>query len=141
MNTNTHFVIVWDCDAGDKAETLRGDLSDSAKVTAFSFRRRSENKIARNGIENNYDEEFLRPFAITKSDSDGTQLGHGISEGSQDQIRRPRFAARYHRALHPFPGSSRRDQRAPRVDWQCLPPGEHTTGQQAEATPVAGPLG
>ena len=76
MNTNTHFVIVWDCDADDKAETLRGDLSDSAKVTAFSFRRRSENKIARNGIENNYDEEFLRPFAITKSDSDGTQLGH-----------------------------------------------------------------
>ena len=76
MNTNTHFVIVWDCDAADKAETLRGDLSDSTKVTAFSFRRRSENNIARNGIENNYDEDFLRPYSITKSNSDGTLLGH-----------------------------------------------------------------
>ena len=26
MNTNTHFVVVWDCDAASKAETLRGDL-------------------------------------------------------------------------------------------------------------------
>ena len=76
MNTNTHFVIVRDCDAADKAETLRGGLSDSAKVTAFSFRRRSENNIARNGIENNYDEDFLRPYSITKSNSDGTLLGH-----------------------------------------------------------------
>ena len=74
MNTNTHFVIVWDCDAADKAATLRGELPSAAKVTAFAFKRRADNTIARNGIENNYDERVLEPFSISKVDSDGTLL-------------------------------------------------------------------
>ena len=75
MDTNTHFVIVWDCDAADKAEVLRRELPTGAKVTPFAFARR-ENTIARNGIENNYDEKILEEFSITKSRTDdGTLLG------------------------------------------------------------------
>ena len=55
MNTNTHFVIVWDCDAAGMADTLRGELSGTSKVTPFAFTRRIENTITKNGIENNYD--------------------------------------------------------------------------------------
>ena len=77
VNTNTHFVIVWDCDATQKADALRQELPAGTKVTPFAFKRRQENIIARNGIENNYDEEILKPFSITKSRSDdGTVLGH-----------------------------------------------------------------
>ena len=76
MNTNTHFVIVWDCDAAKKAETLRQELPDAIRITPFAFKRRQENSIARNGIENNFDEKFLEAFSITKSRSDdGTVLG------------------------------------------------------------------
>jgi hypothetical protein len=76
MNTNTHFVIVWDCDAAKEAETLRQELPNAARVTPFAFKRRQDNAIARNGIENNYEEKILRPFSITKSRSDdGTVLG------------------------------------------------------------------
>ena len=75
MNTNTHFVVVWDCDAADKAETLRGELPTAAKVTPFAFARRQGNTIARNGIENNYDEEILKPFSFEKVDYSGKSLG------------------------------------------------------------------
>ena len=76
MHTNTHFVIVWDCDAAGKAEDLRQELPDATKVTPFAFKRRQENSIASNGIENNYDEKMLEAFSITKSRSDdGTLLG------------------------------------------------------------------
>ena len=37
VNTNTHFVVVWDCDAAGKAEALRGELPSGAKVTPFAF--------------------------------------------------------------------------------------------------------
>ena len=66
MNTNTHFVIVWDCDAADQADTLRKELASTAKVTPFAFRRRKDNTIARNGIENTYDEKSLVPFSFKK---------------------------------------------------------------------------
>ena len=59
MNTNTHFVIVWDCDASCQAETLRRELPKSSNVTPFAFTKR-DNQIARKGIENNYDERFLK---------------------------------------------------------------------------------
>ena len=75
MNTDTHFVVVWDCDATDNAETLRRELSRSARVTPFAFARRPENTIVRNGIENNYDEEVLKPFSIEKVDFGGKSLG------------------------------------------------------------------
>ena len=78
MNTNTHFVIVWDCDAANEAETLRQELPVATKVTPFAFKRRKENSIARNGIENNYDEDFLKPFSIEKVDFSGKSLGREI---------------------------------------------------------------
>ncbi len=46
MNTNTHFVVVWDCDAARKAESLRQDLPGSAKVTLYAFPGRPDNTIA-----------------------------------------------------------------------------------------------
>ena len=66
MNTDTHFVIVWDCDAAVDAETLRQELTSSANVTPFAFARRPDNSIAKNGIENNYDEAILEPFSFEK---------------------------------------------------------------------------
>ena len=75
MNTNTHFVIVWDGDAADQADNLRKELPGAAKVTPFAFRRRQDNVIARNGIENTYDERILEPFSISKVDNDGRLLG------------------------------------------------------------------
>jgi len=75
MNTNTHFLIVWDCDAVGKAEGLRQDLSATAKVTPFAFARRPENKIARSGIENNYEDSILEPFSFEKIDNYGRSLG------------------------------------------------------------------
>ena len=75
MNTNTHFVIVWDCDAADQAETLRSELPSAAKITPFAFTRRQDNMIARNGIENSYDEEILKSFSFKKVDNDGRVLG------------------------------------------------------------------
>ena len=75
MDTNTHFLIVWDCDADKTAARLRGELPSTAKVTPFVFSRREENAIARSGIENNYDEEILEPFVINRVANDGTVLG------------------------------------------------------------------
>ena len=65
MNTNTHFVVVWDCDAVDKVETLRRDLPSAGNVTPYAFPRRPDNTIAQRGIENNYDEEILEPYSNT----------------------------------------------------------------------------
>ena len=74
MNTHTHFVVVWDCDAADKAEALRQELPSAAKVTPFTFARRQENSITQRGIENIYDEEILKPFSIEKIDFGGKSL-------------------------------------------------------------------
>ncbi len=62
VNTDSHFLIVWDCDAEAIAKKFSSELAGSANVTGFSFSKR-ENKIAPKGIENNYDEEILKPFA------------------------------------------------------------------------------
>ena len=74
MNLNTHFVIVWDCDAKDKASTLREELVDDASVTPFAFTHRPQNRIARRGIENNYDEWVLEPYSVTVNDSCGNLI-------------------------------------------------------------------
>ena len=55
MNTNTHFVIVWDCDAARDAETLRQELPVGAKVTPFAFRRRGRQHDCAK-----WDREYLR---------------------------------------------------------------------------------
>ena len=63
MKTNSHFLIVWDCDAKSTAQKLVDELPETASVTAFAFEER-ENGIASEGIENKYDEELLKPFAV-----------------------------------------------------------------------------
>ena len=75
VNTDTHFVIVWDCDAASEAEALRQELPGAANVTPFAFARITENSITRRGIENNYDEEVLKPFSFEKVEHDGTSRG------------------------------------------------------------------
>ena len=85
MKTNTHFVIVWDCDATGEAETLRQELSSAADVTPFAFKRRV-NKIANRGIENNYDEKILEPFSLTKIDKDGQILGYELRKGCKTEF-------------------------------------------------------
>lgn len=77
MNLNTHFVIVWDCDAINKAESLQRELPENANVTPFAFPKR-ENSIADKGIENNYDEEMLEPYSTTTTDNDGTVINRGF---------------------------------------------------------------
>ena len=78
MNTNTHFVIVWDCDASSKAETLRDELLSTAKVTPFALKKRTDNKIAKKGIENNYDEKILEPYSFKRLNADGELLDCGL---------------------------------------------------------------
>ena len=80
MNTSTHFVVVWDCDAAGRVKTLREDLSGSAKVTPYAFRRRPDNTIAPKGIENNYDEEILEPYSNTTTRTDdGTLVARSLA--------------------------------------------------------------
>ena len=79
MNTNTHFVVVWDCDAARKAESLRQDLPGSAKVTLYAFPGRPDNTIAPRGIENNYDPDILAPYSnTTKRNDDGTLVARSF---------------------------------------------------------------
>ena len=87
MHTNTHFVIVWDCDADGKSETLRGELPRDAKITPYAFEKRADNSIAQRGIENNYDEDILEPYSIMTRRSDGTLLSRGF-----DNSRKTEFA-------------------------------------------------
>ena len=62
MNTNSHFLIVWDCDAKQSATKLSEELPKMANVTAFVFEKR-EDAIGGKGIENKYDQDLLRPYA------------------------------------------------------------------------------
>ena len=86
MNTNTHFVIVWDCDAAGQADTLRQVLPKAAKVTPFAFERRADNLIARRGIENAYGDGVLEPFAIQKHDSKGIFLGREFPRNKKTEF-------------------------------------------------------
>lgn len=74
VNLNTHFVIVWDCDASKKAATLKTELAADASVTPFAFAHRPENQIATSGIENNYEESVLEPYSMTVTDNDGNLI-------------------------------------------------------------------
>ena len=76
MNTNTHFLVVWDWDAAGKAKTLSKELPAGAKITPYAFTRRSDNTLK--GIENNYDEDILEPFLTTTTESDGTLVDRGF---------------------------------------------------------------
>ena len=64
METNSHFLVVWDSDAKRNAEQLRTEISEAENVTAFAFSKR-ENRLAADGIENLYDENYLTSFLTT----------------------------------------------------------------------------
>ena len=83
MNTNTHFIVVWDCDAAEKANTLRGELPMDAKITPYAFKKLPENTIAQKGIENNYDEEILEPYSTKTTHNDGTLVSRAFPKNSK----------------------------------------------------------
>ena len=84
METSSHFLIVWDCDAKITAQKLAGELPETANATAFAFKER-ENTIASKGIENKYDEEVLEPFAnqIIRPMGRGVQYSFGNEEKTE----------------------------------------------------------
>ena len=86
MNTNTHFVVVWDCDSADKAGTLRRELPKAAKITPYAFAKRLDNTIAQKGIENNYDEDILEFYSTKTTRSDGTLLGRGFQSSRKTEF-------------------------------------------------------
>ena len=86
LRTTSHFLIVWDCDAGRFATKLSGEIAGSDHVTAFAFRKR-DNRITSKGIENLYDERYLETFAAT------TRMpGGGPSHRSIPQTEKTKFA-------------------------------------------------
>ena len=86
IDSATHFVIVWDCDAAGDAQKLRNELRDHANVTPFAFKKRQDNQIARQGIENNYDESILEPYAIKKTDSNDQLLGREFNQSRKAEF-------------------------------------------------------
>ena len=70
VDTNSHFLIVWDCDAAGEASKARQEIGDSKNVTAFAFAKRN-NQLAPKGIENQYDEEYFDGYT-TRSVSEST---------------------------------------------------------------------
>ena len=86
MHTNTHFVIVWDCDAAGKAEALSRELPREVKITPYAFPKRSDNTIAQRGIENNYDEDILEPYSTKTVRHDGTLLGRGFQSSRKAEF-------------------------------------------------------
>ena len=92
MNANSHFLIVWDCDAKGIAKKLSDELSGSAKITAFSFEKR-ENRIASGGIENMYDEKYLEGYSnITSEVATGREVARSISGTKKPEFARHVFS-------------------------------------------------
>ena len=93
VNANSHFLIVWDCDAESKAKKLSRELSGSAKVTPFSFEKR-ENEIASGGIENMYDERYLEGYStITSEVATGREVARSISRTKKTEFARHVFSS------------------------------------------------
>ena len=88
---NSHFLIVWDCDAKSRAERLAAELSDVANVTAFAFDHR-DNEIAPKGIENKYDEAVLKPFSNRLLDDNGVELRRTLANEKKSDFARHMFA-------------------------------------------------
>ena len=88
MNANSYFLIVWDWDAAGKARELSNDLSNSDKVTAFSFTKR-DNKVADKGIENKYDEELLESYTTIASRAiTGEEISRSMSTRDKAEFAR-----------------------------------------------------
>ena len=86
MNTNTHFVIVWDCDSANQASILRSELPVDAKITPYAFANRLDNTITPKGIENNYDEDILEEYSTKTTRSDGTVLSRGFQNNRKTEF-------------------------------------------------------
>ena len=82
---NSHFLIVWDCDAKSRATKLANDLPDAAHVTPFAFDRR-ENGIAPRGIENKYEEDVLTPYANRVLDAKGVELSCSLDNEKKGEF-------------------------------------------------------
>ena len=92
LEPNSHFLIVWDCDAEDLAKKLSNELSESSKVTAFSFRNR-QNQIASRGIENMYDEKYLEGYSnLTSEVATGKEVDRSISKTKKTEFAKHVFS-------------------------------------------------
>ena len=82
MKTNSHILIVWDCDAEKTARELSKELTSASNITAFSFRKR-ENRIADTGIENAYETELLERFTNVTTGPDGELVDRTIGKNNK----------------------------------------------------------
>ena len=80
MVSNSHFLIVFDCDATAAANRLGEQVVGSCKVTSFALKKR-ENKIVSKGIENKYDEKYLTEYHnITKRAAGNEEVSRSMSK-------------------------------------------------------------
>ena len=99
METNSHVLFVWDCDARSDANEVCAELGESDNVTTFAFSRR-DNELSSKGIENLYDEKYLEKFSSTTkrevtgeswrnmSGKDKTDFANHVkAEGTRDYFR------------------------------------------------------
>ena len=119
MHTNTHFVIVWDCNAAGKSEALSRELPGDVKITPYAFPRRLDNTIAQKGIENNYDERILEPYSTKTVRHDGTLLGRGFQSSRKAEFANhvlqhgePRYFANFQSLREVVIGVLRSDDKA-----------------------------
>lgn len=85
MNTNSHFLIVWDCDSENTARELKEQIAVSGNVTAFSFSSRT-NSIVSKGIENKYDETILEPFSNRVLDASDREIARSFENNRKAQF-------------------------------------------------------
>ena len=82
MKTNSHILIVWDCDAEKTARELSKELTSESNITAFSFEKR-ENRIADTGIENAYETELLERFTNVTTGPGGELVDRTIGKNNK----------------------------------------------------------
>ena len=86
MSTDSHFLLVWDCDATKEANTLTGELASGCGVTAFAFSRRESNAMVRKGVENNYEEHLLKDYVHTTFGPNGEVVSHAIASENKRKL-------------------------------------------------------
>ena len=86
VDTNSHYLIVWDCDAASVARKARQEIGDSKNVTAFAFTRRN-NPIAPDGIENQYDDEYFDGYTMKSVRESTGVLFHSIFSADKKSVR------------------------------------------------------
>ena len=87
VTSNSHFLIVWDCDAKSKATKLASELGGRADVTPFAFDHRA-NKITPKGIENKYEEDVLMPYSNRVVDANEVELRRSLDNEKKGHFAR-----------------------------------------------------